>query len=66
MGCFNMHSEQEEKFIKTILKRAETECIKCAMWDEVAKNYDKRGMCQECFKQVCNPINNYCQHDQEF
>jgi hypothetical protein len=24
-------------------------CMKCAIWDAVAKDLGKRGMCEECF-----------------
>lgn len=41
---------------KKVIERSETECIKCVMWDEAAKPYGKRGMCQECFDKNCVSI----------
>jgi hypothetical protein len=46
-------SEEEQNLIDTIIKRSETECIQCVMWDESAKFYEKYGMCEECFNKKC-------------
>lgn len=28
-------------------------CMKCAVWDAAAKEYGKRGICEECFNRNC-------------
>ena len=34
----------------------ERECMKCAIWDVLAKEYGNRGMCGECFSIHYIPI----------
>jgi hypothetical protein len=34
----------------------EIRCMKCAIWDAVAKEYGKGGMCGECFDMNTVPI----------
>lgn len=43
--------EKEKQQIENIIKRIESgECQKCVFWDEAAKPFGKRGMCEECFQ----------------
>lgn len=41
----------DKEVLENILKGAEEMgCLKCAIWNEAAKCFGKRGMCEECFK----------------
>lgn len=37
--------------MKSILERAKTGCLQCAIWDEAAKQYGKKGICEKCFNE---------------
>ncbi len=44
--------KEHEEILEEILKSAEhLGCLKCAIWDEAAKGFGKRGMCEKCFNE---------------
>lgn len=52
-------TENEKQMADNIIKNAQIlGCIKCAMWDEAAKPYGKRGMCAECYEKKYSGIEN--------
>ncbi len=61
-----MSSDAEKiQEIKDFMEKNPSACLKCFIWDVAAREFGKRGMCQECFEKNCVSVN-CCQHKREF